>query len=328
MTAGRAVATRLVVAAVVASVIVGVAGITPILSPSQGGGGIAEGPEQSEWEPSKLAPQRLESAGDPDPKGDVGVVLFDRSHGNRFEKEDIAPLVDAINDAGGEVRFTGELGTFSEVLPQADVLVVIDPARRYDAEEVGEINQFVKDGGHLLMFAEPNRKEVQQSGFFVSLVTKRSALDSLGSRFSVSFGSHYVYDMEHNDGNYKSPVTSPPDRADSAVVEGVDRVTMYTATSVSVNRGQVLLRTAPTAERGDEAATRGFPVAVLSRNGQVMAVGDKTFLNDQFHTVADNDVFIQRVVEFMVGADHRGSDIDGDGESAEPAVESVDRGAD
>ena len=306
MSAGRAVAARLVLAGFVALVVVGVSGIGALFAPT--GGGIDEGPAHPEYEASGLAPDRLESSGQANPKGDVGVVLFDRSHGNRFNDEEVASLVRAINSAGGEVRYTGITTGFRGGLRQADVLVVIDPARQYGSAEVDAIEQFVEDGGRLVIVGEPNRKTVEASGLSASLVTRRSKVSTLASSFGISFGTQYLYDMEHNDGNFKNVVTSPPDRTEAAAVEGVEQVTMYTATSVSVNRGRVLLRTAGTAERGNEDPRRGFPVAALAADGSVMAVGDKTFLGEQYHAVADNDVFVQRVVEFMTAANHRPAD--------------------
>lgn len=319
MTTGRALLSRLVVTLVVALVVVGLAAIAPLLAPSPGGSEVDAGPEQSEWEPDRIAPQRLEDGGTAAPSGDVGVVLFDRGHENRFENEDIAPLVEAINEAGGEVRFSDFAGPIGPTLADVDVLVVLDPSDPYTKDEVNEVEQFVEDGGRVLMAGEPNRKEVQQTGFFAALVTERSELTELGSPFGISFGSEYLYDMQHNDGNFKNVVTSPPQRTDAAAVEGVETVSMYTAATVSVNRGTVLLRTADTAERGSDDTRAGFPVAVLTRNGRVMALGDKTFLNDQYAAVADNDLFVQRIVEFMTEADHRPSNLDnGTGASVAP----------
>jgi len=304
MSAGRAVAVRLVVTVVVALVVVGLAVVAPLLTSSAAGGGISAAPDQPEWSPGNISPDRLEKGGDANPSGDVGVVLFDRSHGNRFQTEDVSPLVDAVNDAGGEVQFTDTTTPLATQLNDADVLVVIDPSERYDSGEVEAIEEFVDNGGRVLMAHEPNRRTIQATGFGVTLADVRSSLDSAGSPFGISFGSRYVYDMETNDGNFKDPVTSPPSGTNADAVEGVDSVTMYTAASVSVNRGTVLLRTSPSAERAGETTDSGFPVAVLSASGAVMAVGDTTFFSDRFHTVADNEVFIQRIVEFMTEADH------------------------
>lgn len=312
MTDGIAVGERVLVAALVAAVVVVGAGLMPAFGgPDRS---QASGPEHPEYDVDRLAPDRLAAAGEPDPDGDVGVVLFDQSHGNRFATEDVAPLTRAITEAGGEVRFTGAGGALQAQLDGADVLVVVDPAQEYEEEEVQAIETFVDEGGRVLVLGEPNRRAIQREGVGPALTTQRSQLASLSTAFGISFGTQYLYDMEANDGNFKAIVTGPPDGADAPAVEGVERVAMYTAAAVDVERGTVLLRTAPTAERVDGGPADGFPVAVTTAGGAVMAVGDTTFLADENADVGDNDVFVERIVEFMAGADAVGDDSD-DGQS-------------
>lgn len=305
MTAGWTIAKRLVLTVVVALVVVAAVTVAAVLAPSNGG--IDEGPAHPEYDAERLAPERLESAGQSNPQGDIGVVLFDRSHGNRFAEEDIAPLVRAIDRAGGEVRFTGATSGFEAGLENADVLVIVDPASQYNQAEVDAVDQFVDDGGRVVIVGEPNRKVVEAEGLQVGLATRRARLTAVASRFGISFGSQYIYDMERNDGNFKNVVVSPPDGADAGAVDGVEAVALYTATTVEVDRGTVLLRTARSAERGNDEPNRRYSVAVLAGGGDVLAVGDKTFLSQDYNAIVDNDVFIERLVEFMAGADHRSS---------------------
>lgn len=303
MTTGRAVAKRLALTAVVALVVVGLVSMGAVLAPSPS---LDPGPEHPEYDAEGLAPERLEASGQADPSGDVGVVLFDRSHGNRFDDEDVAPLVQAIDRAGGEVRYTGVTGGLQSSLTRADVLVIVDPSQEYREGDVEAIEEFVENGGRVVVIGEPNRRFVDANGLQVQLSTRRSKLTSVTSPFGVSFGTQYLYDMEHNDGNFKNVLTSPPDGTDAAVVEDVETVAMYTAAPVEADRGTVLLRTADTAEQGDVETRTGYPVAVLAPGGDVLAIGDKTFLSSTYHNVGDNDVFIERLVEFMAGATHRG----------------------
>lgn len=305
MTIGLTIAKRLVLTAVVAVMVIGLATVGALLVPSNSG--VDEGPAHPEYDADRLAPDRLESSGQANPQGDVGVVLFDRSHGNRFGEEDISPLVQAIDRAGGEVQFTDVTDGFLPALEEADVLVVVDPASQYTNSEVDAVQQFVDDGGRVVIVGEPNRKIVEQQGLQVGLGTRRARLTSVSSAFGISFGSQYLYDMENNDGNFKSVVVSPPDGADAGAVEGVEQVALYTATAVETDRGTVLLRTARSAERGNDASDQRYPVAVLAGGGGVVAVGDKTFLSQDYSAIADNDVFVQRLVEFMATADHQPS---------------------
>lgn len=318
MSYGREVAKRVVVAAVVALLVVAGAAVIPALS-GPTGRTVSDGPDHPEYASDDLDPERLESTGQPSPDTeDVGTVVFDTSHSNRFNQEDVSSLTTAITQSGGEVKFTGFSSNLNSSLEDADVFVVIDPASRYGDDDLEVIREFVDNGGRLVLVSEPNRKALQAQGFGVALVTRRSRITELASEFGFSFGTEYIYDMENNDGNFKNPVASATEKhADSPLLEDVEQTTMYTATSVRVDRGKVLLRTADTAQRGEGGTERGFPVAAVNRQGNVLAVGDKTFLSDRYDSVADNDVFIARMVEFMAGADHdpRVSDVEGaDGE--------------
>lgn len=316
MSEGRTVATRLLVTALVALLVVGLAGIVPLLAPSSG---IDGGPDHPEYDADRLAPERLEASGNANPRGDVGVVLFDRSHGNRVEGEEVSSLVRAVDQAGGEVQFTGHSGGLASGLSEADVLVIVDPATSYTPSDVDAVERFVDNGGRVLILGEPNRKAVESEGLEVGLSTRRSKVTTVASPFGISFGTQYLYDMEANDGNFKNVVTSPPDGTNAEVVDGIDQVALYTAVTVEANRGTVLLRTARTAERSDERTPGGFPVAVLSPGGNVMAVGDKTFLAEEYHAVADNDVLVQRIVEFMAQANQEAGQSSADtGETATP----------
>lgn len=317
MTAGRPIAKRLVLTAVVALLVVGAATVASLLASS--GAGIDDGPAHPEYDADRLAPDRLDSAGQPNPRGDVGVVLFDRSHGNRFGEADVGPLVGAIDSAGGEVRFTGLSNGFEQGLDAADVLVIADPGSQYGQSEVDAIEQFVDDGGRVVILGEPNRRVVESQGLQAELATRGARLTTVASRFGISFGTQYLYDMENNDGNFKDVVVSPPTGVDESATAGVERVALYTPTAVQANGGTVLLRTSRTAERGNDEPDRAYPVAVRSRGGGVIAVGDKTFLSEDYYAVADNEVFVQRLVEFMAGANHRsGGPAPSTGESPTP----------
>lgn len=266
---------------------------------------VPPGADHPEYASEEIAVDRLENEGTPDPSGDVGTVVFDRSENNRFDREDVAPLTDAITRAGGEVRFTETHNGLATTLFEADVLVVVDPASRYDGEDLDALEQFLDDGGKVVIFGEPNRKVIQQRQFGIGLSTRRSQLTTLGSKLGITFDTQYLYDQQHNDGNFKNVLAGPPDGQNHDLVEGVEDVAMYTATSVSATDGEVLLRTASSAKQDGTAREEGYPVAVVNDRDDVLAVGDKTFLQPQYASVGDNDVFIARIVEFMADADHQ-----------------------
>lgn len=265
--------------------------------------GVPDGPDHPAWQPADLAPDRLEASGTPAPDvNGVGTVVFDGTHNNRFEPEDVAALTGAIVRAGGDVRFTAPGASMSSALAGADVLVIVDPGVPYGSTEIDAIESFVRDGGRVVIFAEPNRQTVQASGFALAVATERSRVTALGSAFGIGFDTEYLYDMRANDGGFKNVVAGSTPRGGD-LTEGVEQVAMYTATSLSVDRGSVVLRTADSAERGGERSENGYPVAVLTARGKVLAFGDASFIGEETAAVGDNDVLIGRIVEFMAGAD-------------------------
>jgi hypothetical protein len=134
------------------------------------------------------------------------------------------------------------------------------------------------------------------------LTTTRSQLTELGSAFGISFDTAYLYDMQASDGGFKNVLAAPAEGANGPLTDGVEQVALYTAAPVSVADGQVVLRTSPSARMESRSSARSFPVAVLAGGGNVLAIGDTGFLREGTAGVADNEVLLERIVEFMAGA--------------------------
>ncbi|MDA1330535.1 MAG: hypothetical protein O3B43_05670 [Chloroflexi bacterium] len=85
---------------------------------------------------------------------------------------------------------------------------------------------------------------------------------------------------------------------------GVERVVVRAAHSIRASEGGLIF--------GDEntfSSLRETPgditVAALTTNGNVLALPDLTFLTGPYNTFADNDLFIDNVVGFLLGGDRR-----------------------
>jgi len=235
----------------------------------------------------------------------TGIVVVDRGHANRFDDADLRPLVTALAEIGYEVRFHGR-GSLEESLADADAFVVIDPAASYSESELDTVESFVDEGGRLVILGEPDRIQVRRDVLGASLQTAESRVTRLGLRFDVAFENRYVYDMERNDGNYKRPVVEPAEGASVSPTDDgladVDRMAVYTAAAVRpIGDGEPVLVTAESARLSGTEDRAVYPVAV--RDGDVLAVGDSDFIAPGTHTVADNDVFLGYLVEFLVAGE-------------------------
>jgi len=221
-----------------------------------------------------------------------GTIVIDSAHANGFDQEDIQPLIEAITDAGYRVAFAETETGIEAALVGADGLVVIDPGREYSVDEVRAVKRFVDDGGRLVMLGEPGRSRVGA----VSVRSIRSRFDSLSTAFGIEFGEDYLFNTADNDGNHRNVFAAPS--GDSPLVARVERTAFYTAAPVSTTNGQALL-VATNGTRLVRGDTPGrYPVAV--RHGNVLAVGDTTFLAGDLFNVVDNDRFIGNIARFLL----------------------------
>lgn len=297
----------LLVSFAVAAVVVVAAAAVPLSS---------DGPpdqtlDTAEFAPDAAVAEPIPASGEvrlaADAAGASGTLLVDTSHDNRVEPRALQPLLSPVVEAGYDVE-VHRRGNFTEALDDADALIVADPGDPYGPDELDAIEDFVEDGGRLLILAEPTRVQVSASLFGTSIVPMRSEVTELGSRFDLAFDTEYVYDSQRNDANYKRPLVTPASGASVSPFRGnltdVGNVSLYTATSVrSVGGGATVLETYETARVSDTDDVGPVPVAV--RDGNVLAVGDATFLGADYHRVADNEAFVARLAEFLVGGERR-----------------------
>lgn len=248
-----------------------------------------------------LVPQRTNIGGGPtvQPDDTRGTVLIDTLHDNRFSKSDVRPLVQAIAEAGYRVEFTEISRPLSAQLPKADAFVVIDPGRSYRGAEAEMLSDFAADGGRVLLVGEPTRSTIGLLG--VGVIPVRSQMDSVAEPFGITFGSDYLYNMERNDGNYLNVIGSGTDRSELST--GVDELVVYTGTHVSARDGTPVIRAGDGTRSGGTGSAERYQLAVVSDNA--LAVGDKAFLMEGSHSVADNDKFLENVVEFLTRGDRQ-----------------------
>lgn len=293
---------RLAVLVVVAVVVVGASGVAAIVETDDGA--TTEEPlALPEYQPDRVAVDPLPAEGRVRPDGDAvnrgGTVVIDDGHGNRFSREEIQPLVEALTRVGYDVEFYTS-GDLAAQLEDAKAFVVIDPGSEFKPGDVDDVRRFTGQGGRLLIAGEPSRITTG-GGLFGGIVSQQSAVTSLASRYGMSLDTAYLYNQEHADGNYKFITAEPGPAADIA---DVNRTTMYTAASVRARGGTVLLRSAPNTLRSNTDDEQGqYPVAVRKNN--VVLVGDSTFLETGKYNVADNEAFVAYLVEFLASGDRR-----------------------
>lgn len=228
--------------------------------------------------------------------GETGTVVVDAAHGNRFAEEDLRPLLSALSRAGHDVTVIGPDDDLSRALSRARAFVVVDPAVPYRTGEAQTVKRFAESGGRVAVFGEPTRVSLRNTGFGTAVGRTESRLGALGSHLGIQFGTEYLYNLAENEGNFKRIFASG-----TGPYGDLGRVALYTATTVTAPEGRDLLSTTPGTQLSGTSEPARHAVAV--RRDAVLAVGDASLLSAGKVSVADNEVFLSRVVGFLTGGE-------------------------
>lgn len=272
--------------------VIGIAGAAVFL-PS---GGVSATDTQTNpaFEPDTTVTTPLSTGGELDPavadEYRDGEVLIDAGHSNDVDRATLGPMLEGFVELNHTVRFHESGDDLADQLSAATAFVTVTPGDEFDRSEVQALTNFTDRGGRVLVVGEPNR--IRVNGPFAERLS--DGLATLGSAFGLSFDTRYLYNMEHNDGNYKNVIAEPGPAAD---LEAVDRAAVYTGTTVSARNGTDVLVSAEGTHLSNGGPAERHPVAV--ETGNVIALGDRGMLGDTRYTVADNEAFLAYVVEFL-----------------------------
>jgi hypothetical protein len=219
--------------------------------------------------------------------------------------EDIEPVVTALISNGHEVRIHGGGGTsvrsisgivggatmasssvstaegeIASTLSEVDALLAIGGSQ-FDSADYETIETFAKNGS-VVLATDPS------VGF------SEAASDELTSRFGVTVGDGYLYNMARNDANYQR-IFAAGDGSD--LTEDVDDVVLDMAAPVSTFNGTTVLSAA---EGTQYATTRtGGSYGVAVQSGNALVIGDTDFMAPLDYNRADNNQLIANTLEFL-----------------------------
>lgn len=238
-----------------------------------------------------------------DPLPGDGRVVIDMSHGNELEVDDLSPLRERLAARGVSVGLDVYTSTLKTHLRGASALVVMAPTLPFNLDEQHTIQKFVQDGGRLLLAADPTRLIPMEGAdlfgpdaiFFATSAVP--AVNSLADVFDIGYYKDYLYNLQENKGNYRN-VSFTQFQPDSPLTAGLNEVMLSAAHSLR-SEGLPLIT-------GDEAVfssvrkgESGFSPMVLSSNGQVLALGDLTFMTPPNHQLADNNRLLSNIADWL-----------------------------
>jgi hypothetical protein len=234
------------------------------------------------------------------------VVVIDDAHGSDVDEIQLRPLVNALTENGHEVRFyrpeRGANGqALNETLRDADAFVSLAPENRFTTGEAKSVEAFLDAGGRVLAAGEPESSSL--GGGFFGFPARTSGGASTAefapalSPHGLTVGSGYLYDTTENVNNHANLRVSPAGEGD--LTAGVEEAVVHEATPVSGET--VVLQTDSSAELSTTREADAY--GVLARSGNLAVLGDSSVFDPDWAYVADNEVLVGNLIDFLVTGD-------------------------
>lgn len=240
----------------------------------------------------------------------AGPVVVDLAHGNRLNRNQFEPLAAALARQGVGMRFW--LGTvdvlaitnyqdfpdqseeLQGLLENASALIVASPFFLWSRAEIGVVERFVADGGHLLLISDPD-----------VLGDLAQDINNLAEPFGIVFNDDYLYDTTVNDGNYT--YIFQKQFLDQAAALAGQTIAFYGARSIS---GEIMpqARSADTTLSSIRTGITSFTTVALGgltgtdTAWRVLAMGDFDVLTAPFVERHDNHQLVEFVANFLASA--------------------------
>jgi len=211
------------------------------------------------------------------------AVVIDRTHENLFVPEILGEFFGRIVEEGSNVVFLERENLTDVLQDNPKALIIISPASDYTNKEITTIVEYVQRGGKLVLIYDPS------SGW-------AKTINRVSQMFGIYFSDGYLYDTSENYGVYRNIFVR--DFAESPLFSGVDELTLFTATHIYTNGREIAMTSADTYLSFTEKQGVYSPIV---ENGNVIAIGDLTFLSDPFCYISDNEKFMENLVEVLTG---------------------------
>jgi hypothetical protein len=280
--------------------------------------GSYQSPDIPEIDESQIAPLLSEyQPFEEEPITSKGHVIFDLSHANNVEVNDLTPLRNRLEARAVTIKtFDSADDTLAAHLHQATALVIVAPTEGYTAEEREAIVDFVEDGGRLLLAADPTRPVPagEEDEFFLDLfslffpTSAIPAINSLASAFGIVYYDDYLYNLADNEGNYRNvKFTSFNDQY--PLTENLETLVLFAAHSLRSDGPSLVVGDQDTRSSVRSGET-DLTAITLSANERVLALGDVTFLTAPYHTIGDNDRFLSHIADWLVVDERQRDDLE------------------
>ncbi len=252
-----------------------------------------------------LPPTNSEQSPEEDVEPDRRVVLLDYSHNNQFDFAELDAFLEELTLRGASieiVRDTYEPGELPlrERLKYASAYVVMTPQASFATTTVQLVERFVARGGRLLVISDPTRNlyDYYYEYFSEGYLSEAFIADSLLAPFDISYANDFLYNLIENEGNFRHVFFRQ--FAEDTLTDNLSELVFYGARSIQTNSGMKLITGDEQTHSSQVNAGTDLAVAVRSLDGGVVAIGDLSFLTAPYNQVADNPIFIDHLIDFLL----------------------------
>jgi hypothetical protein len=230
------------------------------------------------------------------------VVVVDFLHSNQFAPSEIDSFVAALTRRGARVEIASGDPPLATRLKYASAYVVFSPTYALSVEEVNLVRNFVASGGRLVIFTDPTRGTSgfdYNSGAYFNL-PDADAANNLLAPFGISVNNDYLYNLVRSEGNFRNVLFA--DFGSNPITGGLNQLAFYGTHSVEAGNGtRLIVGDENTFSSLTDSAGPGMAAAALSADGNVLVLGDFSFLIPPYNSVADNQILIRNIADYALG---------------------------
>ncbi len=230
-----------------------------------------------------------------------GIILIDLSHDNDFDIEELNVLTWRLVSRGLTIEFfspgddlkkellgkeaeedeSEKEADLEEELPVADAYIIVCPLAEFSKEERATLDEFVKNGGKLLLIADP---------------TRSSQINSISIRFGLIFEPDYLYNQKENDANYRNIFVT--EFKENEITKDIEKIALYTAGSITSTDSGIAFIDENTFSSLIEAR-KGLSPITLAQESKVLAIYDLTFITAPYNGILDNNQLISNIADWL-----------------------------
>ena len=239
-----------------------------------------------------------------------GVILIDLSHDNDFNIEELNVLTSRLVSRGLTIDFFSpeddlkkellgeeaeeeeeeeekdeeadkdeEGDQEEEELP--DSFIIVSPQEEFSREERETVDEFINNGGKLLLIADP---------------TRSSQINSISLVFGLIFEADYLYNQKENDANYRNIFVA--EFKEDEITKDIEKIALYTAGSITSADSGIAFVDENTFSSLIETRKGLSPIA-LAPESKVLAIHDLTFMTEPYNGTLDNNQLISNIANWL-----------------------------